>query len=43
MYDGYMQNYSVKDGSLTTSWKEKKEIAQILIEQKQLSNTNDII
>ena len=43
MYDGYMQNFSAKDGSLTSAWKEKKEIAQIVLEQKQLASTNDII
>ena len=27
MYEGYMQNFSSKDGSLTSAWKDKKEIA----------------
>ena len=41
MYDGYLQNYSQKDGSLVTLSKtEAKDIAAIKKEQQNLKGTD---
>lgn len=42
MYEGYLQNYSLKDGSMVTGWKEKKEIAELNGTAKPVSSS-DII
>jgi hypothetical protein len=41
MYEGYIQNYSVKDGSIIAINKEKKERTEI--EKKLTTNTNNDI